>query len=242
MKVIGQTFIAVLFCKQLTQGSNAFVHCDIMFAAFLVRPVRGNTQFSEFVHFSCTDLHFYTAALGIENHSMQGLIAVFFGIGDVIVKFLGYGLPRAMHDAQGGIAVGQIIDYNPHRQQIVQFVDIQLFALHFFPDAVDMLGAAINLGANRFIAKELLQQDNKMIDTRFPLVALGSQGFGNLEICFGFQIAKRHVFQFPFELVYTQTIGNWRINVQGFLSDEVADFIGFFGQDTQTLDPVSQLD
>src|SRR5690606_10331541 len=56
--------------------------------------------------------------------------------------------PEPVDDAEGGIAVGDGIDEDPDRAQIVELVERQALALHLAPDAVDVLRPARDARAN----------------------------------------------------------------------------------------------
>ena len=95
MEVFNQIVTAFPFVQQLPKRSDVFFGGCVEFSAFLIAPMRGHAQFRKFMHGLGADLNFDAVALFIQNHGMQGLIAVFLGIGDIIVKFLGNVLPAS---------------------------------------------------------------------------------------------------------------------------------------------------
>ena len=121
-----------------------------MAAALFIRPMSCHAELGETVHVAGPDLDFDAITLGIEDNRVQGLIAVFFGISNVVVEFFRNILPIRMNYAQSRIAIRQIIDNHAHCEKIIKLLYTQLFALHFFPDTVNMLGTAVNLSIDVF--------------------------------------------------------------------------------------------
>ena len=67
-------------------------------AFFFVEPVRGDAKLGVFVHFAGADLYFDDAVFRADERGVQRLVAVGFGVGDVVVEFFGDGLPQFVHD------------------------------------------------------------------------------------------------------------------------------------------------
>ncbi|MNT98980.1 hypothetical protein D3C71_1796760 [compost metagenome] len=73
---------------------------------------------------------------------MQRLIHIRLWHGDVILETSGHRLPQRVDNAQRGITILDVVNDNPYRQQIVDFIELLVLRRHFVVDAVNMLGAA----------------------------------------------------------------------------------------------------
>ena len=88
-------------------------------AFFFVEPVRGDAQLGVFVHFAGADLHFDDAVFRADERGVQRLVAVGFGVGDVVVEFFGDGLPQFVDDGEGVVAVGFGLHFDAHGADVV---------------------------------------------------------------------------------------------------------------------------
>jgi hypothetical protein len=106
----------------------------------------GDAQLGVTVHVPGADLHLQGLVPGPHHRRVQGLVHVALGGGDVVVELLGDMPPEAMDQAQGGIAIRNAVDQDPHRAQIEDLLDVHALALHLAPDAMDMLGSSGDVG------------------------------------------------------------------------------------------------
>ncbi len=68
----------------------------------LVTPVRCKAMLSNEVHLGCPDLDLHRDAVIPNHHSVEGAIAVGFGVLDVILEAACYWLPQVVHLHCGG--------------------------------------------------------------------------------------------------------------------------------------------
>ena len=163
--------------------------------------MRGYTQLSAFVHLRGADLHFKHAAFGANKGSVQGLIAVGLGIGDVVVKFGENRLPQIMNDAEHAVTFFFAGDFHPHRAHIIDLRKFQIFSLHFLIDTIDVLDPAIDFFRHyACLAQLMFQQGNDALDITLAINATLFQFERKLLINIGFQSLQGAVFQLPFEL------------------------------------------
>ena len=170
-------------------------------AFFFVEPVRGDAEFGVFVHFAGTDLHFDDAVFRADERGVQGLVAVRFGVGDVIVKFGGDRLPQVINDGEDAVAICFGFDFDAHGADVVELFEAQALALHFQVDAVDVFDAAIEAfdvytGVGQFVA----QQVDDAVDVALAVHALAFEFAGDFLVDIGFEGAQGAVFKFAFEL------------------------------------------
>jgi hypothetical protein len=110
--------------------------------------VRAHPQFGLFVHGVGADLHFQHLALGADHRRVQRAVAVFLGVGDVVVELLGDVPPQGVDDAQRGVAVAHFRDQHAHGAHVVDLAEGQALALHFAPDRIDVFGPAADVGVD----------------------------------------------------------------------------------------------
>jgi len=169
-----------------------------------------------FIHFIGANLDFNDLSLWADHGSMQGLVVITLGHGDVIIELTRYGRPKRVHQSQYAVTTGYVIDKNPHCPDIKQLMKIQTLALHLPPDAKYVLGTAFYFtfytgGINRFS-----QFLNKHADEVFTVSASLSDKRRYTAVIFWLIVAKGQVFQFPFQLPDTQPVGQWCMNQHGF--------------------------
>ena len=184
-------------------------------AAFLVAPVGAHAELRLFVHVEGADLHLQHLALRAHHGGVQALVAVVLGAGDVVVELLGHVLPQRVDDAQGGVAVAHFAHQHAHRAHVVDLAEIQMLFLHLPPDAVDVLGAAVHLGALDAVALQMAAQAvDHLVDIAFPVEALFIQQLGDLLVGARLQVAERQILQLPFQLAHAQAVGQRRVDVE----------------------------
>ena len=145
-ELIEQVTFTTGWVEQMPQQTELLVEARLHRAAFLVFPVRRNTQFRMPVHFVGTDLHLNCLSFGANQCGMQRLVAIILGVGDVVVKFPREVGPDVVHDSQCRITLGNVFNEHPDRADIENFLKTLLLMLHFSPDAKDVLRTACNLG------------------------------------------------------------------------------------------------
>ena len=185
----------------------------------LVAPVGTNTQFRILVHLMGADLHLHGLALGPDHGRVQGLVAVFLGVGDVIVKFVRNMAPEPVHHPDGRIAVAHFGNQHTQGPDVVDLREVDPLAPHLSPDAVDVLGAAGHLRLNARIAQCLLEAVRHTPDIGIPVHALLIQKLGNLLVGGLVQVAEGQIFQFPLDVANAQPVGQRRVDVEHLAGD-----------------------
>ena len=128
--------------EQLSEPRDFLLVSLVAFAAFFVAPVSGHAKFGKLVHVKRANLDFHALVFGADNDSVQALVIVGFGVGNVVVKLAWYRLPHAVDDAQCGIALRHGVYQYAHSADVVQTRKIELFLGHFFVDGINVLGTA----------------------------------------------------------------------------------------------------
>ena len=84
------------------------------------------------------------------------------------------------------------------------------FALHLFPDAVEVLGPALHFGAHAVAAQLVAQAPAKTLDAALALDARLVEHAGDRLVLLGLQEAKRQVLDLPLDLPDAEAIGERR--------------------------------
>ena len=125
-----------------------------------------------------------------------------------------------MHDTQCGIAIPDVLDDNPHRSYIVKLRKRKMLFLHFAPDAVDMLGPAVNGGFDASSFQGLGELRHEIVDVVFPVNSLFIQKPGNLLVGIRLEISEGEILKLPFELTDAETVGQRSVDIGAFLGQE----------------------
>src|SRR4029079_3781128 len=84
------------------------------------------------------------------------MVEVVLGDRDVVVELARDRPPQGVDDAERGVAVADLVDEDPDRVDVVDLADLGALSLHLFPDAVDVLRAALQVGLDAGVAEARL--------------------------------------------------------------------------------------
>ena len=118
-----------------------------------------------------------------------------------------------MHHTQGGVAFGDAVHPYPRGADIHELLEGELLCLHLAPDAVDMLWPAVDGGLDAGSAQLPLQQFLQFVDVLFALGAARLESRRDVFVLRRLQIAKRQIFQFPFDLPNAEPVGEGRVDL-----------------------------
>ena len=120
-------------------------NCRSVGCPFFIAPVGGDTVLGEW----CISWVRICTSRGVSAQAhhggMQRLIPVGFGIGDVVVEGFGQGMPQAVDDADGAVAIRLQYYQDPEGKKVVNIVEMLAdggVLFHFLVDAVNVLGPA----------------------------------------------------------------------------------------------------
>jgi hypothetical protein len=182
--------------------------------------VRSDAELGMAVHFLRADLHFERAAVVGDHRGVQRAVEVSFRVRDVVVEFAMDRLPQRMHHAQGRVAVAHLIDDDAQRAHVIHLIEIEMLLAHLVPDAVDVLGPAINGCVRQSGLGELcLEARDRRRDERLAFEALFIQLAGDLFVGFRFGEAKRQILDLPFDLPDAEPIGERSVDLEAFPRD-----------------------
>ena len=128
----------------------------------------------------------------------------------------GIGVQSRADDSERMIALGAGVDDDAQRGQVEQVGELQLLLLHLVVDAVEMLGAALDLGVDALLFQALGQHLDRLVHLGLPLGAVAGDHLRDLFVGFRIDILEGEIFELPFELPDTEAMGERGENLEGF--------------------------
>ncbi len=229
-QLIGQTAdVAQLFMpfEHLTQPGNLlFVMIGAGFdVGAFIAPVRTYAQLGLFMHGVGADLHFQHLAFRPDHGSVQRAIAVFLGVGDVIVELFGNMPPQGVDDTQRGVAIAHFRHQHTQRTHVIDLAEGQALALHFAPDGIDMLGTPADVGGHAGGLQFVVELGHDVADEALAVQPAFMQQLGDLLVLIRLQVAEGQVLQLPLDVTDAQAVGQRCIDVEDFTGHTVAFFV-----------------
>ncbi len=178
--------------------------------AFLVPPVCRDAEFGVLVHLVRADLHLDHAVLRADDSGVDRTVVVVLRRRDVVVELARDEAPAGVHDAERGIAVGHRAADDPQRAQVRELAELQLLVLHLPVDAVDVLGAAGDLGVDARGAQFLLQGGAHRLDVLLAVRATLVQRRCDAPVGLGLEMTEGEVLELPLEAPDAQPVGERR--------------------------------
>gem|GEM_PF-5091093 len=215
-----------LTIEQLPQHRDTLLQALIECSPFLVRPVCSDAELCVAVHVAGAHLHFHRAPAWPEHGGVQRAVAVFLGVGDVVVELTRDRRPGVVHDAEYRITLAHVIHQHPHRAHIKQLIELEPLAYHLSPNAVEVLRTARDLRIDEVRLREQpAQSHNEGVDVFLAIGAALFERAGHALVGFGFALAKREVFECPLELGHTEAVGERRVDIESLTrhAPQVAD-------------------
>jgi len=204
--------------------------------------VRRHAVLAQLVHLAGADLDLDALPFRPGHGGVQRAVAVGFGLGDVVVELAGDGRPASMHDAQCGVALGQLLDDHPHRGHVVDLLEAEVLALHLLVDAVDVLGSAADGAFDARIGKLGAQHLHHVGDVLATDRALFLEQLAEPSVGLGLELAKGEVFELPLELPDAETVGQRREDVHRLPCERAACLVVDAAQLAHPFDPVRERD
>ena len=187
-QVAGILAQALVF-QQLADPCQTVVQLIVAFAAFLVLPVGGNAVLSLLVHFAGADLHLKGDALVPDDGGVQALVAVGLGGGDIVLKAVGQWVVHIMDETKGAVTLGQRIQNDPDRVDIVDLVEGLILHDGLAVDAVNALDPALDGGTLDAAFHQTALNDARHLDQKLLTGALAEHP-ADLGIAHGVQIMQ----------------------------------------------------
>ena len=180
----------------------------------LIAPVRTHPQLGLFVHGVGANLHLQHLALRAEHGGVQRAVAIFLGVGDVVVELLGNVPPQGVHDTQGGVAVAHLRHQHAYCAHVVDLAELQALALHLAPDRIDVFRPAADVGLDAGGFQLLAQMGHGVVDVLFTIETALVQQLGDLLVLLRLQVAEGQILQFPLDMTDPEAVSQRRVDVE----------------------------
>ena len=106
---------------------------------------------------------------------------------------------------------------------------------------IEVFGATPNLARDLELAQFLLQDGDHLVDLGFTLPSLLDDLDGQVPVGLRFQLSETQVLELLLDFGDAQAMGQWGIDLQGFIGDEAALGLGQRVQSSHIMEAVRQL-
>ena len=127
--------------------------------------------------------------------------------------------PQRMHNPQRGVTIFDFRHQNAHRADIVNLRKVEILATHLPPDAVDMLGAAVDIALNTGQQQLIAHALHHIFDVALARQSFLIQQLGDFLVGVRLQVAERQVFQLPLQVANTEPVCQRRVDIKHFFSN-----------------------
>src|SRR3972149_6146809 len=160
------------------------------------------------MHLVRADLHLEGSCPFVHHSRIEGLVAVWLGVGDEIVELVWERVPHAVHYSQSVVAFRHSIDQDSNGNQVVYVIEIfahRSILLDLLVYAVNMLGPAGDLGFHAGLLKLVPESAYCLSDEGFALHALGIQQPLDVLILPWLEVLETQVFKLILQFPYPDT-------------------------------------
>ena len=161
------------------------------------------------------DLDLDGLALGPDDRRVQRLVHVELRHRDVVLEPPGQGVPPRVQRTERRVAVAHRVDEDPHRDEVVDVLEVATAHDHLLVDGVVVLGAA---GDRRLDLRGLEVLAHLLADTREELLPrrrpLGHQP-DDLVVHLGVEGREGQVLQLPLDGVHAEPVGQRGVDLEG---------------------------
>ena len=214
MQQVAGILADALVFQQLTDPRQPLVQLVVAVKALFVLPVSRHAVLGLFVHLAGADLHLKGDTLVADDGGVKALVAVGLGGGNIVLEAVGKRVVHIVDQAQGAVALGQRIQNDADRIDIIDLVEGLVLHDGLAVDAVNALDAALDGGP--FDAAFLQAALN---DTRHPgkelLARPLAQHLADLVVAHGVEVMEAAVFQLLLHVQDAQAVGDGSVDLHG---------------------------
>ena len=145
------------------------------------------------MHFISSNLYLQWFAFERYHCGVKRLIHIPFGVSNEIIELSAQWMPEAMNDAQGVITIGDFVNKDANRQEIVnltEFLSLLGIFLHLGINAVDALWPAADISLESCFLKLIFQNSAGIGDVSVPGCFPDLQKVGDLPVIIRLKPAK----------------------------------------------------
>ena len=192
------------------------------FAAFFIFPMSGKSLLCHLVHSCGADLHFYPLARLTHERDMQSLVAIGFRVSQPIAQPFGM---RLVYTAGTHVDAEAFADFvfcplrfedDSYGQNVVDFFELDMLVLHLAPNGIRCFDACFDGIGKPHLIQCLADGAREIFKEGFTMGAGLCQFVDNLLVFLRMLVPETQVFQFFFDFVQSETVGQRRINIKSF--------------------------
>ena len=232
----------VLPLEKLTHPCELGLVVRVGLAALLVPPMRGDAVLRERVHLARTDLDLERLRARTHDRGVERLIEVRLRHGDVVVELTRHRRPQRVHDAERGVARGEVIHDDADRKQVVDLVEADALAPHLLLNGPEMLRPSRQLGPHaRFLelGREVL---HRLLDVAFARLAALGELIGQFLVLLGLEVFEREILELPLDLPDPEAVREGRVDLHRLLRDAPLLVRRERRECAHVVEPVAELD
>mmetsp|Transcript_16598 Transcript_16598/g.55337 ORF Transcript_16598/g.55337 Transcript_16598/m.55337 type:complete len:333 (-) Transcript_16598:884-1882(-) len=182
----------------------------------LVHPVSSYSLLCYTVHLRRPDLNFDALATRPDDGRVERSIHVGLRERDVVLEPPRDRLPHAVNDAEGLVALTQVVGQDPERYQVLHFADmLQPAASHLLIDGVEMFRSASHHDVGKALVHQALLQDlHDLVGVGLPLLLLRRHHHLEFLVDLGLEVAQARIFQLRLHPENAEAVSEGSIQVQ----------------------------
>ncbi len=123
-------------------------------------------------------------------------------------------MAQRMHDAQRGVAGGDVVDQHAQRAHVVELGELQALALHLAPDRIDVFRTPGNVGREAGFPQRIAELLLRRRDPGFASAATLVEQTRDASVHLRLQVAEREILEFPLDLPDTEPVRQRRMDVR----------------------------
>ncbi|MPM61172.1 hypothetical protein SDC9_108028 [bioreactor metagenome] len=182
----------------------------------------GKTFFCNIVHSPASDLYLDPFPVGTHYRQVKGLIAIGLGMAYPVTNTI---RTELINIRNGGIDVPALLFFihpgiylkdDPNGKEVINFVEINTFSLHFLPDGVKRFYAGAHLIFDVHLIKRFNHRFGKTLINFIPLLSRLFNFSRKFSVRLRVFVLETKFFEFGFYGKKTQSMRQRRINVHGF--------------------------
>ena len=203
-----------LVFQQLAHPCQTFVQLVVAIQTFFILPVGRNAVLGLLVHLAGADLHLKGDALVADDGGVQALVAIGLGSGDIVLEAVGQRMVHIVDEAQSAVALGQRIQNDTHRIDVVDLIKGLVLHDGLAIDAVNALDAALDGSAlNAAFGQPPLDHTGHLC--KELLACTLTEHPADLLVAHRVKVMQAAVFQLFLHIQDAQTVGNRGIHLHG---------------------------
>src|SRR5207302_8296359 len=147
------------------------------------------------------------------DRSVEGLVHVRLGHGDVVVELPGYRRPERVYHAERGVAGGHVVDDRAYRENVVHLFEADALAAHLLRDRPEVLRAPRELRADAGLLELVAEGLHRLVDVALADLPSCRELLRDLAVVLGLDVLEREILELPLDLPDAQAVRARRVNI-----------------------------